>query len=84
MVCRSCCPRKRALSTTDGGEPVTKKGSATCLTEPFFNTNQAIGLFPLADIDEMAGNRGGSSHGWRDKVRAALEALTTLEIPVGR
>jgi hypothetical protein len=37
---------------------------------------------PLPHIDEMAGDRRRRRHGGRDEVRAALEALPSLEIAV--
>src|SRR5690606_38669895 len=37
---------------------------------------------PLANVDEMSGNRGSGGHGWRHEMRAALEALTAFEIAI--
>src|SRR6185312_1173340 len=64
------------------GAPWGKKTPRSRMGSGCFGLDESSCLFPVANIDEMAGDRGCRGHGRRHQMGAALETLTAFEIAV--
>src|SRR5216684_3845649 len=74
MLLRNCLGMIWSVSTS------TRSSGAT---RPVWRVNASIGSapIPLANVDEVPGDRGGGGHRRAHQVGAAALALATLEIP---